>query len=115
MSKPNALSRRLDHSNGSSNNDNTVLLKPELFAIWALEGLAVKGEGKEIVQVRRKNRMGEVEMQVAAAVKGLKGGNRRTMVGSEWREENGLIIFCNRIYMPRDDMAQARLTLFFAI
>jgi hypothetical protein len=103
MGKPDALSRRPDHSNGSGDNNDVVLLKPELFAIWALEGLVVEGEEKEIVQeIRRKNRTGEVEMQVAAAVKGLKEGNRRTMVGSEWREENGLILFRNRIYVPRN-------------
>jgi len=110
MGKPDALSRRPDHGNGSGDNDDVVLLKPELFAIRALEGLAVEGEEKEIVQeIRKKNRTGEVEMQVAAAVKGLKGGNRRTMVGSEWREENGLILFRNRIYVPRDAELRRRI------
>jgi hypothetical protein len=79
----------------SGNNKDIVLLKLELFMIWALEGLAVW-------EIRRKNRTGEVEIQVGAAVKGLKRGNWRTMVGSELREENRLILFHNRIYVPRD-------------
>jgi hypothetical protein len=63
MGKPDALSRRPDHGNGSGDNDDVVLLKPELFTIRVLEGLAVEGEEKEIVQeIRRKNRTGEVEM-----------------------------------------------------
>ena len=52
-----------------------MLLKPKLFMIRAftLEGLTVKGEEEDIVrEIWKKNREGEVEMQVTAAVKELK-------------------------------------------
>jgi hypothetical protein len=74
MGKPNALSRRSDHSDGKQDNENIVLLKLDLFAIRALEGLTVEGEEKDIVrEIQKRNREGEVEMQVTAAVKELKG------------------------------------------
>ena len=44
MSKPYVLSRQADHGSGAGNNDNIVLLKPELFAIYALEGMVDQGE-----------------------------------------------------------------------
>ena len=39
MGKPDALSQRLDHSNGASDNKDVVLLRPGLIAVRALEGL----------------------------------------------------------------------------
>jgi len=33
MEKPDVLSRRLDHGKGASDNEDMVLLRPELFAI----------------------------------------------------------------------------------
>jgi len=43
MGKPDALSQRPDHSKGTSNNENIVLLRPELIAVRALEGLHLEG------------------------------------------------------------------------
>jgi hypothetical protein len=74
----------LDHRDGKQDNKNIVLLKQELFMIRALEGLMVRGEEKDIVwEIQRRNREGEVEMQVIAAVKELKRGNQRSMRGEE--------------------------------
>jgi hypothetical protein len=73
MGKPDALSRRPDHGDGSGDNDNITLLKPELFTIRALEGITVEGEERDILQeVRRRNRDGEQEDLVATAAKALK-------------------------------------------
>jgi hypothetical protein len=93
MGKPNALSQQSDHGDGKQDSENIVLLKPELFMIRALEGLTIKGEKKDIVREIQKNKEGEVEMQVTAAVKELKRGNQRSMRGEEWKEQNGLILF----------------------
>jgi hypothetical protein len=88
MGKPDTLSRQSDHGDGKKDNENIVLLKPELFAIRALEGLTVEGEEKDIVrEIQKRNREGEVEMQVTAAVKELKRGNRRSMRGEEWKAQ----------------------------
>ena len=94
MGKPDALSRRSDHGDGKQDNENIVLLKPEMFTIMALEGLMVEGEEKNIVrEIWKKNREGEVEMQVTVAVKELKRGNRRSMRGEEWKTQDPLILF----------------------
>ena len=44
MGKPVALSCWADHSSGSSDNENMILLTPDHFAIHALQGLEVIGE-----------------------------------------------------------------------
>jgi hypothetical protein len=62
MGKPDVLSRRSDHRDGKQDNENIILLKPELFTIRALEGLLVEGEEKDIVrEIQRRNRGGEVK------------------------------------------------------
>jgi len=43
MGKPDALSQRLDHGKGASDNKDVVLLQPELFAIQALKGVQLEG------------------------------------------------------------------------
>jgi hypothetical protein len=43
MGKPDALSRRADHGSGQGDNDNLMLLAPELFRIHALAGIRLKG------------------------------------------------------------------------
>ena len=47
MGKPDALSRRLDHSKGTSDNEDVILLRPELFAIRALEGIQSRRTSSE--------------------------------------------------------------------
>ena len=104
MGRPDALSRRLDHSDGKQDNESIVLLKPELFTIRALEGLVVEGEEKDIVrEIQKRNREGEVEMQVTVVVKELKRGNQRSMRGEEWKAQDGLILFQDRIYVPNSN------------
>jgi len=49
MEKPNVLSQRSDHGSGAADNENLVLLKPEFFAVRAMEGVDVEGEEKEIL------------------------------------------------------------------
>jgi len=43
MGKPDALSRRADHRNGASDNEDVVLLRPEFLAVRALEGVELTG------------------------------------------------------------------------
>jgi len=56
MGKPNALSRRPDHGKGASDNEDMVLLWPELLAIQALEGVQMEGPEKGILrEIRQGN------------------------------------------------------------
>jgi len=49
MGKPDALSRRADHGNKASDNENIVLLQPESLAVRALEGVELTGIGQKIL------------------------------------------------------------------
>ncbi|GLB45808.1 putative retrotransposable element tf2 155 kda protein type 1-like [Lyophyllum shimeji] len=83
MGKPDALSRRPDHGDGSSDNADIVLLKPKFFAVRALQGLSAAGEEDQILQdIRRGNR--EV----------------RSVRSAEWSEDQGILMFRGRIYVP---------------
>jgi len=48
MEKPDTLSRRPDHGKGTSDNEDVVLLQPELLAIRALKGIQLEGPEKNI-------------------------------------------------------------------
>jgi len=57
MGKLDALSRRADHRNGASNNENVVLLRPEFLAVRALEEVELTGiEQKILFNIRKGNR-----------------------------------------------------------
>ena len=49
MGKPDALSRRADHGNGASDNEDIVLLRPEFLAVRALEGVELTGVEQKIL------------------------------------------------------------------
>jgi hypothetical protein len=103
MSPPDTLSRRPDHGNGSGDNNNITLLKPELFTIRALEGITVEGEEWDILQeVRQRNHTGEQEDLVAAAAKALKESRGNSVRSSEWKESEGLLLFHDHIYVPNN-------------
>ncbi|GLB45815.1 putative retrotransposable element tf2 155 kda protein type 1-like [Lyophyllum shimeji] len=68
MGKPDALLRRLDHGDGSSDNADIVLLKLEFFAVRALQGLIAAGEKDKILRdIQRGNCEGTHEDVVAKA------------------------------------------------
>jgi hypothetical protein len=50
MGKPDALSRRADHGSRQRDNDNLMLLAPELFQIHMLAGARFKGDERYILQ-----------------------------------------------------------------
>ena len=49
MGKLDALSRRADHGNGASDNENVVLLQPEFLAVRVLEGVELMGMEQKIL------------------------------------------------------------------
>jgi hypothetical protein len=50
MGTPNVLSRWADHGSRQRNNDNLMLLTPELFQIHMLAGIRLKGDEHNILQ-----------------------------------------------------------------
>ena len=50
MEKPDTLSWRLDHGNGASDNEDVVLLRPELIAVQALKELHLKEPERDMLR-----------------------------------------------------------------
>jgi len=69
MGKPNTLSRRANHRNGASDNENVVLLRPEFLAVRALEEVELTGmEQKILSNIHKGNWNGDQEKPIAKAV-----------------------------------------------
>jgi hypothetical protein len=49
MGKPDALSRRADYGSGQGDNNNLMLLSPELFWIHTLAGVRLEGDERNIL------------------------------------------------------------------
>jgi len=103
MGKSDALSRRLDHGNRASDNEDVVLLRPELLAVQALEGVQLEGLEKDILrEIRQGNQKGDQEEPVAKAAKELWQASSKTVRSTEWLEDQGLLHFRGKIYILRN-------------
>ena len=72
MGKPDALLRRPDHGKGASDNEDVVLLRPELIAVRALEGLHLEGPEQDMLrEIRQGNQKGNQKEPVAKAAREL--------------------------------------------
>jgi len=101
MGKPDALSRRPDHGKEASDNKDVVLLRPELLAIRALEGVQMERPEKGILrEIRQENQRGDQKEPVAKAARELRQATSKTVRSAEWVEEEGLLQFRDKIYVP---------------
>jgi len=72
MGKPDTLSRRLDHGKGTSNNEDVVLLRPELIAVQALEGLHLEGPEQDMLrEIHQGNQKGDQKEPIAKTAREL--------------------------------------------
>jgi len=72
MGKLDALSQRLDHGKGASNNEDIVLLRLELLAVRALKGVQLEGPERDILRkIHQENQKGDQEEPVAKAAREL--------------------------------------------
>ena len=77
MGKLNALLYQVDYGSGADNNNNIVLLRPELFAIWALKSLVIQSKEVSILaDIWKGNWEGLHEDVVARAAAMLKAGHQ---------------------------------------
>ena len=110
IGKPDALSQRPDHGKGTSNNKEVVLLWPELLAIQALEGVQMKGLERDILRkICQENQRGDQEEPVAKAARELWQAMSKTVHSMEWLEEEGLLQFRGKIYIPWNADLQRRV------
>jgi len=101
MGKPDALSQRPDHSKGASNNEDMVLLRPELIAVQALEKLYLEGPERDMLrEIRQGNQRGEQEEPIAKAARELQQASSKTVCSTEWLEEDRVLQFRGKIYVP---------------
>jgi len=84
MGKPDALSQRLDHGKGASDNEDVVLLQLKLIAVRALEGLHLEGLERDMLrEIRQGNQRGEQEEPVAKAARELRQASSKTVRSAE--------------------------------
>lgn len=100
--KPDALSRRPDHGKGENDNDNIVLLKPSYFKIQALKQGHVLLTGEEAGLLKDIRQAKDLDEQVVKAVEEMKKSSNKKLEGQEWSEEQGLILFRGKVYVPKD-------------
>jgi len=102
MGKLDALSRRADHGNGASDNENVVLLRPEFLAVHALEGVELTGvEQKILSDIRKRNWNEDQEEPIAKAARELRHSANGIVHSSEWSNIDGLLWFREKIYVPQ--------------
>jgi transposase InsO family protein len=110
MGKPDALSRRSDHGSGADDNQDMVLLKPDLFIIRALEGVTSLGEEKNLLrEIRELVKSGQIEESVGKVVEELRKSGVKSLRSEEWSEEDGLLCFRGRVYVPNDPELRRRI------
>ena len=100
--KPDALSRRPDHGKGENDNDNVILLKPAYFKIQALKQGHALLNGDEPKLLKEIRNAKELDESVVKAVEEMKKSNVRRIEGQEWSQEQGLILFQGKVYVPKD-------------
>jgi len=99
MGKPDALSWRPDHGKGISDNEDVVLLRPELIVVRALEGLHLEGPERDMLrEICQGNQKGDQEEPVAKAARELQQAASKTVHSAEWSEDDGVLRFRGKIY-----------------
>jgi len=101
MGKLDVLSRRADHGNRASDNENIVLLQLEFLAVRALEGVELTSiEQKILSDICKGNRDGDQEEPIAKAARELWSSANKAVHSSEWSNIDGLLQFRGKIYIP---------------
>jgi len=103
MGKADTLSRCADHKEGiEHDNKDVVLLKPEYFKVHTLcQGhlLIEEHEGSILAKIRKSK---DLDESVVKAVEELKKSTTKQLRSEEWSEEQGLVLFRGKVYVPKD-------------
>ena len=91
-----------------------VLLRPELIAVRALKGLHLEGPEQDMLrEIRQGNQRGDQEKPVAKAVKELRQALSKTVHSAEWSEDDGVLQFRGKIYVPWNSDLRRRIVLLY--
>jgi len=92
MEKPDALSWKPDHGKETSDNKDVVLLRPELIAVQALEGLHLEEPEQDMLkEIHQGNQKGNQEKPVAKAARELRQTSSKTVHSAEWSEDDRVL------------------------
>jgi len=73
------------------------------LAIRALEGVQLEGLEKDILrEIRQGNQKGDQKEPVAKAARELQQASSKTVRSAEWSEDEGLLQFRGKIYVPQN-------------
>jgi len=102
MGKPDTLSRRADHGNGASDNENIVLLRLEFLAVSSALRLSVPPLLEHVLSdIRKGNRNGDQKEPIAKAARELWNFANEAVHSLEWSNVDGLLWFQGKIYVLR--------------
>jgi hypothetical protein len=111
MRKADVLSRMIDHKRGVENDHkNTTLLKPVYFHIQAMEQVHLLTEGMEKEILSQIQKCEDQDEEVIKTVKQMKGEKKKIIKGDEWVEEQDLILFRGKVYVPKDVELRREIT-----
>ena len=99
MAKADGLSRRLDWYKGvEKDNENRMLVRPEWLRKVQVEEVLIKGV--DILEKIRKSKTKDDE--VVKMVEEMKKEEVKMLRDKEWREEDGLMLKEEKVYIPGD-------------
>ena len=106
-----ALSRRPDHQHGDTeDNLGWILLKPKQFRVLAAKRghLSIVPE-KALLQHIRK--CGKCKQEVTEALSKLESLGPACLQNNlvDWNTEQGLLLYCGRVYVPKDDALRTEI------
>jgi hypothetical protein len=112
MQAEDPLSRRPDHEEGVNfDNEDQILLKPEFFAVHAIEAVHESPINDE--QILREVKQALLSDDVTKDYKSLLQSGPREFGKSlqDWNYENGLLLYRGKVYIPRstDDHLRRRI------
>ena len=90
-------------------NENVVLLKPEMLKIRALRQGHLLIEGEENILLSKVRKAKEFDEDVIKAVEELKKTGTKTLRSDEWSLKQDLVLFRGKVYVPKDSKLQMEI------
>ena len=103
MGEADTLSRHTDHKEGvEHDNENVLLLKPEMLKIRTLTQGHLLIEGEENTLLSKIRKAKEFDEDVIKAVEKLKKTGTKTLQLDKWSLEQDLVLFRRNVYVPKN-------------
>lgn len=90
----------MDQEKGENDNLGETLLKPDFFKVWATRQGHVLISGEEEATLAEIRKTKEYSESVVKVIEELKRSPTKCLREEEWSEEQGLILFWGKVYVP---------------